>query len=74
MLVLDERHCCVSQQDNEIVNAFLKKHNMEPVYVPWRHRYFWDGGLHCITLDLYREGTQQDYFPDRQHSITDKGF
>jgi hypothetical protein len=47
---------------------------MEPVYVPWRHRYFWDGGLHCITLDLYREGTQQDYFPDRQHSITDKGF
>ena len=74
VLVLDERHCCVSQQDNEIVNAFLKKHNMEPVYVPWRHRYFWDGGLHCITLDLYREGTQQDYFPDRQHSITDKGF
>ena len=74
VLVLDERHCCVSQQDNEIVNAFLKKHNMEPVYVPWRHRYFWDGGLHCITLDLYREGTQQDYFPDRQHSIIDKGF
>ena len=23
---------------------------------------FWDGGLHCITLDLYREGEQQDYF------------
>ena len=41
---------------------FLKKHNVEPVYVPWRHRYFWDGGLHCITLDLYREGTQKDYF------------
>ena len=74
VLVLDERHCCVSQQDNETVNAFLKKHNMEPVYVPWRHRYFWDGGLHCITLDLYREGTQQDYFPDRKNSITDKGF
>jgi len=74
VLVLDERHCCVSQQDNEIVNAFLKKHNMEPVYVPWRHRYFWDGGLHCITLDLVRDGTQQDYFPNRHTSITDKGF
>lgn len=56
VLVIDEHHVCVSQQNNKIVNDFLKKHNMEPVYVPWRHRYFWDGGLHCITLDLYREG------------------
>jgi hypothetical protein len=74
VLVLDQHHVCVSQPDNEIVNTFLKKHNMEPVYVPWRHRYFWDGGLHCITLDLRRDGTQQDYFPDRQNPITDKGF
>lgn len=62
VLMLDEHHCCVSNPNNEQVNAFLKKHGIEPVYVPWRHRYFWDGGLHCITLDLYREGTQQDYF------------
>ena len=62
VLVLDEHHVCVSNPHNEQVNTFLKKHNMEPVYVPWRHRYFWDGGLHCITLDLVREGTQQDYF------------
>ena len=74
VLVLDEHHVCVSQPDNEIVNTFLKKHKMEPVYVPWRHRYFWDGGLHCITLDLRRDGTQQDYFPNRHNSITDKGF
>ena len=74
VLVLDEHHVCVSQPDNKIVNTFLKKHNMEPVYVPWRHRYFWDGGLHCITLDLRRDGTQQDYFPNRHNSITDKGF
>jgi hypothetical protein len=62
VLVLDEKHVCVSQQNNGQVNKFLKKHGMEPVYIPWRHRYFWDGGLHCITLDLYREGIQQDYF------------
>ena len=61
-LVLDEKHVCVSQKNNKQVNDFLKKHGMEPVYIPWRHRYFWDGGLHCITLDLYREGVQQDYF------------
>ncbi len=62
VLMLDEHHCCVSNSSNEKVNAFLKKHKVEPVYVPWRHRYFWDGGLHCITLDLYREGVQKDYF------------
>lgn len=62
VLMLDEHHCCVSNPNNEQVNAFLKKHKVEPVHVPWRHRYFWDGGLHCITLDLYREGTQKDYF------------
>ena len=55
VLMLDQHHCCVSNPNNEIVNAFLKKHNVEPVYVPWRHRYFWDGGLHCITLDLKRK-------------------
>jgi N-dimethylarginine dimethylaminohydrolase len=74
VLVLDEHHVCVSNKNNEKVNTFLKKHKMEPVYVPWRHRYFWDGGLHCITLDLLREGNQQDYFPDRKKPVTDIGF
>lgn len=64
VLMLDEHHCCISNPNNEQVNTFLKKHKVEPVYVPFRHRYFWDGGLHCITLDLYREGVQQDYFGD----------
>ena len=75
VLVLDEHHVAVSNIDNKEVNAFLKKHKMEPVHVPWRHRYFHDGGLHCITLDLYREGTQQDYFPSRRNKgIIDHGF
>jgi N-dimethylarginine dimethylaminohydrolase len=56
VLMLDEHHCCVANPHNQKVNAFLKKHHVEPIYVPWRHRFFWDGGLHCITLDLYREG------------------
>jgi len=73
VLVLDEHHVCVNNM-NPTVIEFLKKHKMEPVHVPWRHRYFWDGGLHCITLDLYRDGAQQDYFPERKTSIFDKGY
>lgn len=73
VLVLDEHHVCVNNMNPDVIK-FLKKHNMEPVHVPWRHRYFWDGGLHCITLDLYRKGKQQDYFPQRKNPIVDLGF
>ena len=55
VLTLDPNHVCIAQQENETVNKFFKKHNIEPVYVQWRHRWFWDAGLHCITLDLERE-------------------
>jgi len=60
VLMLDESHCCVSNPNNQQVNTFLKKHNIEPVYVPFRHRYFWDGGLHCITLDLKRRNIKKE--------------
>jgi hypothetical protein len=74
VLVLDEHHVCVNNM-NPIVIEFLKKHRMEPVHIPWRHRYFWDGGLHCITLDLEREGVQEDYFPERGDvGVIDHGF
>lgn len=55
VLVLDEHHVCINRT-NETLTKFLRKHNMEPIVVPLRHRFFWDGGLHCITLDLRREG------------------
>ena len=74
VLVLDEHHVCVNNM-NPTVIEFLKKHRMEPVHVPWRHRYFLDGGLHCITLDLEREGSQEDYFPERGNAgVIDHGF
>lgn len=74
VLVLDEHHVCVNNMNPTVID-FLKKHNMEPIHVPWRHRYFWDGGLHCITLDLEREGVQEDYFPLRgNNGVIDYGF
>ena len=62
ILMLDENHCCVSNINNKQVNNFFKKHKIEQIYVPWRHRHFWDCGLHNITLDLYRKGKKQNYF------------
>lgn len=60
VLSLDENHVVVSNY-NKGVFDYLKKHKIEPIISPWRHRFFWDGGIHCITLDLEREGGRESY-------------
>lgn len=60
-LVIDEKNILVCAYNKQAFDAF-ERHGMTPHIVPWRHRYFWDGGLHCVTLDLDREGPKQDYF------------
>jgi len=60
MLSLDERTVLVNNY-NKPVFEFLHRHGIEPVIAPFRHRYFWDGGIHCITSDLYRAGEAESY-------------
>ena len=59
-LVLDDKYVVVNS-DNPVLVDVLHKHNMEPVFCPLRHRFFFDGGWHCLTLDVERDGEQQDY-------------
>lgn len=54
VLALDEKTICVSNVLPEIEKQ-LKMQGIDCILVPWRHRFFVDGGLHCITLDLYRD-------------------
>ena len=61
MLSIDQNTIICNNYNKEVFEHF-KKHKVEPVICNFRHRYFWDGGIHCITQDLYREGTQEDYF------------
>ncbi len=67
-LMLDRNHICVSNLIPE-AEQFFRKHNVEPIIVPFRHRHFHDGGLHCVTLDLYREGNKVDYFPEKDDKM-----
>lgn len=48
--------------NNEGVFKYLESIGMTPVLVPFRHRWFWDSGLHCLTVDTVREGDMQNYF------------
>ena len=46
---------------NKGVFDYLKR-LYEPIYCRFRHRWFWDSGLHCLTLDTVREGGNAELF------------
>jgi len=64
---------CLSVNENTVIASGpakeledrLGKHKIDVVTCNMRHRFFWDGGLHCVTSDLEREGDCEDYFPER---------
>jgi len=64
ILVINQQNVIVNSYNEKAFDAF-ERHNITPHICPLRHRYFWDGGVHCVTLDLDRKGIQQDFFPDR---------
>lgn len=66
MLVIDEHNVICNNYNKKVFDAF-KRHDITPHIVNFRHRYFWDGGLHCITSDIHREGEQKDFFPNREN-------
>jgi hypothetical protein len=64
MLIIDPKNVMVFNYNKQVFDA-LDRYGITAHIVPFRHRYFWDGGVHCVTSDLHREGTMQDYFPER---------
>lgn len=60
VLSVDEKNVFVTNYNKSVFDAF-ERHGVTPHIIPWRHRYFWDGGLHCITCDLDREGERLSY-------------
>lgn len=54
VLALDDRTVCMIVSDPDIV-AQLDQLGIQVIEIPWRHRFFVDCGLHCLTLDLDRE-------------------
>ena len=71
MLVIDRKNVLCTGYNQRVFDAF-DRHGITAHIVNFRHRYFWDGGLHCITSDLDRQGELQDYFPERDGLILDR--
>jgi hypothetical protein len=63
-VMIDEKNMlCMGEHD--ILFKELEQHGITCHVVPFRPRTFWDGGLHCITLDIRRKAVMKDYFPER---------
>jgi len=60
MLQINSNTVLVNNYNQEMFEWFKIK-KIEPIIVSFRHRFFWDGGIHCVTADLYREGDACEY-------------
>ncbi len=61
-LSLGPNTVCVEAHETEYMEQ-LDKMGFEVIPVPYEAVVPFGGGLHCTTLDVYREGTCEDYFP-----------
>jgi glycine amidinotransferase len=53
---------CVEAHETGYIEQ-LDKLGIEVVAIPYEHVIPFGGALHCTTLDVYREGNCEDYFP-----------
>lgn len=67
-LVIDEQNVLMLGENEGVFRA-LERHGITAHPMPFRTRTFWDGGLHCITLDIRRQDTMIDLFPNRTENL-----
>lgn len=64
MLVLDEKNV-IAMKDYPPLTKWLEERGITVHFFDLRTRNFWDGGWHCLTLDINRSDTKSDLFPSR---------
>jgi len=55
-LVIDEQNV-IMLGSNKNLELQLAKHDVQVHWVPFRTRSFWDGGMHCLTVDIRRNNS-----------------
>jgi len=60
-----ELNCLVINEQNVLMLGYnakleklLKEHGITIHWAPFRTRSFWDGGLHCLTVDIRRQSSK----------------
>jgi len=58
ILIVDPKNIIVSSHNDKVEEA-CARHGINVHVSPFRHKYFWDCGIHCVTNDLSRTGGRQ---------------
>lgn len=66
-LVIDTSNV-IMLAENEVLAKDLLDRGITVHWAPFRARSFWDGAMHCLTLDIRRQSSMQDYFANRESS------
>ena len=64
MLVIDEKNV-ICMKEYQPLFEWLEQKGITAHVFDFRARSFWDGGWHCLTLDIHRNGGMIDYWPER---------
>ena len=59
---IDPKTVCVEAHETAYCEQ-LSKLGFEVLPIPYEKVIPFGGALHCTTLDVYREGKMEDYFP-----------
>ena len=59
ILIVDPKNIIVSAH-NDIVETACARYGINVHVSPFKHKYFWDAGIHCVTNDLNRLGERQN--------------
>jgi hypothetical protein len=64
-LVINESNVVMLSKNEQLAEE-LSRRNITVHWVPFRTRSFWDGAMHCLTVDIRRQSTIEDFFPERE--------
>lgn len=60
-LSVDQSHVIFGCYDKGVFD-YCRQHDIEPILCDIRHRFFFDGSVHCCSLDIRRRGGMEDYY------------
>lgn len=60
ILIVDPKNIIVSTHNDQVEKA-CNRYGINVHVSPFRHKYFWDCGVHCVTNDLHRTGIKQSH-------------
>ena len=66
-LSLDENNVIMLAKNDTLAEQ-LEQHGITVHWVPFRARSFWDGAMHCLTVDIRRQSCIEDFFPERDQT------